>query len=129
MINEKKIGDYIQFTLTFIFYTNWQIIGVKALKNSVKMLETYRDQIDGIDKQIVQLLNQRTVCAIEIGSIKAKQNLPVFVPEREEAVLNKITENNQGPMGNQALRDIYALIIQESRRLQEQSQKFGDGDK
>ncbi len=98
------------------------------MKNSAKALESYRNEIDGIDKQIVRLLNQRTACAIEIGTMKAKQNLHVFAPEREETVLKKIVENNKGPMSNQALCDIYAVIMQESRRIQGQHQKSGDGE-
>ncbi|HVU24409.1 MAG TPA: prephenate dehydratase, partial [Opitutus sp.] len=68
-------------------------------------------QIDGIDRQIVTLLNQRLALAAEIGKLKRSQGGQIYVAEREEAVLNKVTTQNAGPIRNEALKAIYREIM------------------
>ena len=46
-------------------------------------LSDWRRQIDEIDRKLVELLNQRSRCALEIGKIKQAENLPLYQPERE----------------------------------------------
>src|SRR3954447_4789089 len=57
-----------------------------------------RDAIDRVDEVIVKLLNQRAKYAIEIGELKGVLELPIYVPEREKAVLNHVEEVNAGPL-------------------------------
>ncbi len=70
-----------------------------------------RDQIDGLDKQLVTLLNQRLALAAEIGKVKRSQGGQIYVAEREDAVFRKVTGQNQGPIKNDALRAIYREIM------------------
>src|SRR5580698_5819760 len=74
-------------------------------------LESIREKIDGLDRQLVELINQRLALAGEIGRIKRSAGDEIYVPEREDAVLRKICEQNQGPIKNQALRAIYREIM------------------
>lgn len=46
------------------------------------MLETYRQEIDIIDTEILKLLAQRAEMSKKIGLYKQQNNLPVFQPER-----------------------------------------------
>jgi len=48
-------------------------------------LAGHRARIDAIDKQILDLLQQRNELASEVIAAKIAAGLPVFVPEREEA--------------------------------------------
>lgn len=75
------------------------------------MLEECRNEIDRIDGEIVCLLNERARYAQRIGEIKKEANAPIYVPEREKAVLEKLTALNQGPLTNGALTAIYREII------------------
>ena len=50
-------------------------------------LSDWRRQIDEIDRKLVELLNQRSRCALEIGKLKQAKNLPLYQPEREREVL------------------------------------------
>lgn len=47
-------------------------------------IEMLREEIDKIDSKLLQLLNERSKLALEIGEIKKKYNLPVYDPEREK---------------------------------------------
>ncbi len=52
-------------------------------------LSDWRRQIDEIDRKLVELLNQRSRCALEVGKIKQAENLPLYQPEREREVLER----------------------------------------
>ena len=45
-------------------------------------ISDWRNKIDGLDEQIVQLLSQRAAAAVEIGKLKAKINVPIYEPMR-----------------------------------------------
>lgn len=80
----------------------------------------WRDRIDSIDRLMINLLNERANCAIAIGAIKRKLDMPVYVPAREEMVLNNVSQSNPGPLSNQAVRRLYERIIDETRSLERQ---------
>ena len=70
-----------------------------------------REKIDLLDRQLVELLNQRLALAAEIGKVKRSEGGQIYVAEREDAVLRKVTGQNQGPIKNEALRAIYREIM------------------
>ena len=74
-------------------------------------LEPLREKIDALDTQLVALINQRLALAVEIGRIKRLTGGEIYVPEREDAVLRKISAQNQGPIKSEALRAIYREIM------------------
>ncbi len=74
-------------------------------------LAPIREKIDSIDKQLVELLNQRLALAAEIGKVKRNAGGQIYVAEREDAVLRKVTGQNVGPIKNEALRAIYREIM------------------
>ena len=70
-----------------------------------------RTEIDRLDRQIVEILNQRLGLAAEIGKLKRSTGGQIYVPEREDAVLRKVAALNQGPMREAALTAIYREIM------------------
>jgi chorismate mutase / prephenate dehydratase len=74
-------------------------------------LAPIRDKIDGLDSQLVDLINQRLQLAAEIGKIKRSTGGEIYVPEREDAVLRKLEAQNRGPIKIEALRAIYREIM------------------
>jgi chorismate mutase/prephenate dehydratase len=74
-------------------------------------LEPIRQKIDALDRQLVELLNQRLALAAEIGKLKRSQGGQIYVAEREDAVLRKVTAQNQGPIKNEALGAIFREIM------------------
>lgn len=81
-------------------------------------IDDYRQQIDALDVELLELLNQRARLAMAIGSEKAKINAPVFVPEREKAVLDQLQQLNQGPLTMAGIQEIYQTIIKNCRNLE-----------
>lgn len=79
-----------------------------------KTLQELRQEIDEIDKNIVELLNKRASLAKEIGDIKKSQNIQVRNLQREKEVISNVLKENQ-KQGNifpsQALEFIYKEII------------------
>ena len=74
-------------------------------------LEPIRKQIDHIDRQLVEMINQRLALAAEIGKVKRSAGGQIYVAEREDAVIRKVTSQNDGPIKNEALRAIYREIM------------------
>jgi chorismate mutase len=81
-------------------------------------VEAWRRRIDQIDTQLMRLLNSRSACAVEIGRIKAELGLPVYSPEREAEILERVMRENPGPLDPLAVRRVFERIIDESRRLE-----------
>jgi len=78
----------------------------------------WRKKIDDIDRRLVELLNERARCAVEIGRIKLQNGLPIQEPKREEEVFRHAFEANGGPLGNDALQRLFERIVDEGRALQ-----------
>jgi chorismate mutase len=78
-------------------------------------LSDWRRRIDEIDKRLVELLNERSKCALEIGRIKQESNIPLYQPDRENDVLNNAESNNRGPLSHAAIRRLFERIIDEAR--------------
>ena len=67
-------------------------------------ISDWRNRIDEIDGQLAELLSERSRCVIEIGKIKRQQQLPVYDPQREKEIFDRLARNNRGPLENEALR-------------------------
>jgi chorismate mutase-like protein len=85
---------------------------------AIAALAKLRCEIDNIDRELLQLLNQRTSVVEQIGNIKQSVQLPVYEPKREQDVFRNVTANNRGPLGEDALKRIFERIIDEMRSLQ-----------
>ena len=53
----------------------------------VAELTALRDQIDVVDKALLDLLAKRLELVAEVGEVKSKYGLPIYVPEREASML------------------------------------------
>ena len=81
-------------------------------------LTPLRARIDAIDKQILELLNQRAGVAQEVGHVKAETNAPVFRPEREMQVLRNVAQRNPGPLAAGDVQTIFREIMSACRALE-----------
>jgi chorismate mutase-like protein len=89
-------------------------------------ISDWRRRIDEIDKKLVELLNERSRCALEIGKLKQEANLPLYQPDREKEVLNNAENTNAGPLTHAAIRRLFERIIDEARAA-ERDAMHGDG--
>ncbi|MBQ9502425.1 MAG: prephenate dehydratase [Lentisphaeria bacterium] len=81
-------------------------------------LQELRHQIDGLDRQILTLLNERYKVVKKVGEWKLARNQPVYVPEREKMLLEKLESLNPGPMSSDTLRAIYREIMSGSMKIE-----------
>lgn len=89
------------------------------MSNNGDELSKRREQIDRLDDELLRLLNQRAQLAGEVASVKKSSGLPVYDGRREQHILDRICELNQGPLDSRSLTSIFRCIIYESRKLEE----------
>ena len=80
-------------------------------EEALSMIQQHRDAIDELDMQIVALLNEREGHSMAIRDLKPAAGMELFDPGREAAILEKICAQNQGPIVNEKLREIYATLL------------------
>ena len=90
-------------------------------------LADWRRRIDEIDKKLVELLNERSRCALEIGKLKQAAKIPLYQPDRENEVLSNAEQNNPGPLTNGAIRRLFERIIDEARAAERDAMHPRDG--
>jgi chorismate mutase len=78
----------------------------------------WRKKIDELDRKLVQLINERATCAMEIGRLKQGLAMPVYEPDREKIIFENIAKLNQGPLSQIQLRQVYERLIDVMRQLQ-----------
>jgi chorismate mutase len=88
-------------------------------------LSDWRRRIDEIDKKLVELLNARSHCALEIGRLKQAARLPLYQPDRENEVLANAESNNSGPLTDAAIRRLFERIIDEARAAERDAMHSG----
>ena len=79
-----------------------------------------RGAIDTVDAQLLSLLNDRARIAQEIGRVKERNGAPVYVPERAEQLIRRLSEENTGPLNAAAIRAIYVEIMSASLALEKE---------
>ncbi len=92
------------------------------MNRSCMPLDEVRKKIDILDNELIRLFSERALVAKEVGEIKKREGLPIFVPDREEALLKTLTEKNeasQSILPSDSLRAIYREILSVSRALQQ----------
>jgi chorismate mutase-like protein len=89
-------------------------------------IEDWRRKIDEIDSKLVELFNERSKCAIEIGKIKHTEHLRVYDPEREREILRRIKSANNGPLDDESLQRLFERVIDECRRIERIEREKGE---
>lgn len=89
-----------------------------TLEEAKAALSACRGEIDGIDRRLVALLNERARVVERIGETKQNASMPVYEPKREDEVYANIISANEGPISDEAIRRVFERIIDEMRTLQ-----------
>ncbi len=77
-----------------------------------------RKIIDGIDDEILRLLNGRVDIAREIGKMKSAGKKDIWVPQREKNILKRLLKKNRGNLKDKDLVEIFQNILNVSRSMQ-----------
>lgn len=81
-------------------------------------LDELRQQIDEVDRELVVLLNRRAEIVVEVGRLKNVDGTPIYAPDREKLVLEKIRAANKGPLPDKTLLAIYRELMSGSFALE-----------
>lgn len=85
-------------------------------------LDDIRVGIDEIDRQLLDLLSKRADLVHEVGVVKKRDGLQIYAPEREEALLRKLVEMNEGRLPEKSIRAIYREIMSAALALEDDLQ-------
>ena len=78
-------------------------------------LNELRDQIDEVDKQMIDLLVRRLSLVEKVGEVKSEHGLPIYVPDREAAMLaSRREEAEKCGVPPQLIEDILRRVMRES---------------
>ena len=81
-------------------------------------LNIYRDEIDLIDKKLVELIEKRLEICLNIGQYKKERNLCILNEEREQQVLQKNLDRIKDSTYESYIKEILKSIMDESKKLQ-----------
>jgi chorismate mutase len=87
-------------------------------------IEELRTRVDQVDRELIRILNERARIVQELVAIKAEVGKPLFDPRREEEILRKVAEENEGPIYDSSMREIFELILHRIRDLEVQREEF-----
>jgi chorismate mutase/prephenate dehydratase len=83
-------------------------------------LARLRDAIDGVDRDVLALLNRRAELVREVGRVKeGGRRSPVYVASRERDLVQALIAQNPGPFPNAAIPHVFCEIISATRSLEE----------
>ena len=78
-------------------------------------LENLRELIDGVDKQLLNLLRKRLDLVAQVGTVKHAAGVPIYAPQREASMLAKRRkEASEMDISPQLIEDILRRLMRES---------------
>jgi len=84
-------------------------------------LKKLRSEIDKIDNEILTLLNKRMEIIKKVGELKNNTNAPIYRPEREKEIIDRLTElskKQNGILNKDEIEAIFLEIFAISRSLE-----------
>lgn len=87
-------------------------------------LNALRDKIDALDRQLIDLLAARLALVGEVGEVKSRHGLPIYVPEREASMLTRRRHEAEllGVPGD-LIEDVLRRVMRESYILESASER------
>jgi chorismate mutase-like protein len=83
-------------------------------------IASLREQIDAIDRRLLELLAERLAVVHKVGDQKRQKGLPVYDPKREDALLSSLVARAPASLDERAVRTVFEAIVSQSRRLEEE---------
>ena len=77
-------------------------------------IQIYRNKIDKIDNDILNLLESRKIYSKLISMIKAKNNQPLTDLKREEEIINSLKSQKKN-FKQEQIENIFKMIISECK--------------
>ena len=81
-------------------------------------LDELRVKIDSIDNQLLELYNQRMEYVHQVGELKNTTGAPIYRPEREQSILNRLKAHNKGKLTDKAIDALFLEMFAVARNLE-----------
>ncbi len=82
-------------------------------------LSEIRVEIDRLDRSLLHLLSERAELVHKVGEIKKRDNLQIYAPEREKALLDRLLSLNEGRLPEKSIKAIYREIMSAALALED----------
>ena len=83
-----------------------------------KQILELRQQIDDLDKDIIQLLKKRMGISKEVGKLKEKLDMPVEDTNRENEIIDRLTKQAGRNLSEEQLIRIFTAVFKSSKQVQ-----------
>ncbi|HKO97559.1 MAG TPA: prephenate dehydratase [Pyrinomonadaceae bacterium] len=84
-------------------------------------IEDWRAKINVLDDELLRLFNERARLALQVGASKTASGLSLCDHTREAEVIESMCEQNEGPLDERAVVELFRAVIHESRRIQQRA--------
>ncbi len=81
-------------------------------------LDDLRGNIDHIDDTLLKLLNERMEHVHKVGELKNTEGAPIYRPEREQAILDRLKVQNDGKLTDDAIDALFLELFAVARNLE-----------
>jgi chorismate mutase len=78
-----------------------------------------RRKIDAVDQRILSALSERVRLVMEVGDYKRARNLPVYDPDRERSLFDRLCGLAEPPLDAGTVRRIFERIVDECRSIEQ----------
>jgi chorismate mutase len=80
------------------------------------VIRQLRQQVSDNDRALIEALNTRLRLVTKLKQYKEERGFEFVDPEREEWMLRDISRANRGPLSQQGLEEVYAAILDLTKR-------------
>ena len=81
-------------------------------------LDELRVKIDKIDDTLLELYNERMELVHQVGELKNNTGAPIYRPEREQSILNRLKSQNRGKLTEKAIDALFLEMFAVARNLE-----------
>jgi len=80
------------------------------------VLAQLREQITELDRAMIEIVNKRLRLVERLWRYKEKHGLALHDPAREDWMLRYLSRANRGPLSSEGLAELYALVLDLTKR-------------
>lgn len=86
--------------------------------NELKVLQLFRDKIDWIDQNLIQLFDQRADLVFKVGEWKKENAYEVHDPKREQQIFEKIIKSHRSQLRDSEVQSLFKRMIEFFRQTE-----------
>ena len=84
-------------------------------------LEEIRKELDKLDDQLLEIYNKRFELVLKVGEIKNRTNAPIYRPEREKQIIERLQKKNRemnGVLTDEAIEALFMDLFSVARNFE-----------